>query len=209
MDEARTGDLDPDAAVRVRSRPPGVFHVTRPSPAMFDAAAAAAEGAPFSYVPVGATAHALPAGFDHDVHAAVLGQGDAVWERARNALGRWAQFDLPWVEIRTAEVNVRAGELFVFASRQLGLWTLNACRVVYIVDEADRFGFAYGTLAGHVVAGEERFLCSRDAAGHVTFEIKKFSRPAALLVHLAGPLARRAQVRFSLDALDAMRRAVS
>jgi hypothetical protein len=27
-----------------------------------------------------------------------------------------------------------------------GVWTLNTCRIVYVVDEATRFGFAYGTL---------------------------------------------------------------
>ena len=35
--------------------------------------------------------------------------------------------------------------------RAIGFWWLNACRIVYVVDEAGpitQFGFAYGTLAG-------------------------------------------------------------
>ena len=49
----------------------------------------------------------------------------------------------------------------------LGLWWLNACRIVYVVDEAGpvtKFGFAYGTLPGHAGTGEERFLVEWDRA---------------------------------------------
>jgi uncharacterized protein (UPF0548 family) len=41
-----------------------------------------------------------------------------------------------------------------------GLWFLNACRIVYVLDDIQpvrRFGFAYGTLPGHAERGEERF----------------------------------------------------
>jgi phosphatidylserine/phosphatidylglycerophosphate/cardiolipin synthase-like enzyme len=45
---------------------------------------------------------------------------------------------------------------------------VNLCRVVYVIDEPDgpiaRFGFAYGTLPGHAVAGEELFLATWDRA---------------------------------------------
>ena len=44
-------------------------------------------------------------------------------------------------------------------ARSLGLWWLNACRIVCVIDE-DRpvtgFGFAYGTLPDHAESGEER-----------------------------------------------------
>jgi uncharacterized protein (UPF0548 family) len=65
-------------------------------------------------------------------------------------------------------------------ARALGLWWLNACRIVYIVDESEplrRFGFAYGTLPGHVGTGEERFLVEWDPAGDgVWYDILAFSR---------------------------------
>ena len=32
------------------------------------------------------------------------------------------------------------------------------CRVVYVIDEPDIRGFAYGTLPGHPESGEERFV---------------------------------------------------
>jgi uncharacterized protein (UPF0548 family) len=38
------------------------------------------------------------------------------------------------------------------------------CRVVYVVDEPGRRGFAYGTLRGHAESGEELFLVRYDPA---------------------------------------------
>ncbi len=49
-------------------------------------------------------------------------------------------------------------------------------RVVYVVDEPDRRGFAYGTLPGHPESGEELFLVER--VGDETWaEVRAFSRP--------------------------------
>ncbi len=45
------------------------------------------------------------------------------------------------------------------------LWVTVACWVVYVVDEPERFGFAYGTLPHHVIEGEESFVVERDGAG--------------------------------------------
>jgi uncharacterized protein (UPF0548 family) len=38
------------------------------------------------------------------------------------------------------------------------------CRIVYVIDEPDRRGFAYGTLPGHPERGEEAFIISRRPA---------------------------------------------
>ena len=80
-----------------------------------------------------------------------------------------------------------------------GIKVLDAC--------AERFGFAYGTVGNHVVKGEERFVVDRAGDGSVRFSIAKFSRPAHPLVRLAGPVSRRLQRRFSVDALARMTRA--
>ena len=60
-------------------------------------------------------------------------------------------------------------------------------RVVYLLDEPDRQGFAYGTLPGHPETGEEAFVLTRGADGRVTFAISAFSRPVSLLARVAGP----------------------
>ncbi len=62
------------------------------------------------------------------------------------------------------------------------------CQVVWVVEEADRIGFGYGTMAGHPESGEEAFVVSRDRYGGVWLEIVAFSRPQRWFVRLAGPV---------------------
>jgi uncharacterized protein (UPF0548 family) len=67
------------------------------------------------------------------------------------------------------------------------------CRVVYTISEADRQGFAYGTLPGHPEKGEEAFVVTITDGTDVHFRIRAFSRPATLPARLGGPLTRLAQ----------------
>jgi uncharacterized protein (UPF0548 family) len=81
-------------------------------------------------------------------------------------------------------------------------------RVVYVVDEPTRRGFAYGTLPGHPESGEELFLVER--VGDRTWaEVRAFSRPGRWYVALGGPVVRRLQHRAALRYIDAVRRAVA
>lgn len=66
-------------------------------------------------------------------------------------------------------------------------------RVVYVVDEPDRKGFAYGTLRGHPESGEELFAVERRGDGSVWLNIRAFSRPASPVWWLAAPVMRIAQ----------------
>ena len=82
-----------------------------------------------------------------------------VFRSAIAALRRWEQFNLGWVEAWPSNTPIQPGEVVAVMGRALGIWWLNACRVVFVVDEAgptSKFGFAYGTLPGHVESGEER-----------------------------------------------------
>jgi uncharacterized protein (UPF0548 family) len=65
---------------------------------------------------------------------------------------------------------------------------------VYVLDEPNRFGFAYGTLAGHPERGEESFVVSL-ASDRVTFDVVAFSRPASALARFGAPVARAVQTR--------------
>ena len=67
------------------------------------------------------------------------------------------------------------------------------CRVVYVVDEPTRQGFAYGTLPGHPERGEEALVIDRNDDGSVSFSVTAFSRHATLLTRLGGPVGRLAQ----------------
>jgi uncharacterized protein (UPF0548 family) len=66
-------------------------------------------------------------------------------------------------------------------------------RVVYVVDEPSRRGFAYGTLPGHPERGEEAFIVERLADDSVWLVIRAFSRPSGPLVWLGYPFARLMQ----------------
>jgi uncharacterized protein (UPF0548 family) len=80
------------------------------------------------------------------------------------------------------------------ARMRMGLWPFRIpARVVYVVDEPGRRGFAYGTLPGHPERGEEAFVVERMADGSVWLVIRAFSRPAGPLIWLGYPIARLLQ----------------
>jgi len=66
-------------------------------------------------------------------------------------------------------------------------------RVVYVVDEPNRRGFAYGTLAGHPESGEESFVVELRDDDTVIFTITAFSRPAGWITRLTHPIGRAVQ----------------
>jgi uncharacterized protein (UPF0548 family) len=80
------------------------------------------------------------------------------------------------------------------------------CRVIYVVDEARRYGFAYGTLPGHPECGEEAFVVEHRPDDEVVFAISAFSRPADWLVRIGGPFVRRLQARATSSYLNAIGR---
>ena len=97
-------------------------------------------------------------------------------------------------------------------ARALGLWVLNACRVVYVVEEEEpvpRFSFAYGTLPEHAESGEERFQVEWREDDSVWYDILAFSRPNQLFARLAYPYVRRKQKQFARESMLAMKAAVT
>ncbi|CAN5183908.1 DUF1990 domain-containing protein [soil metagenome] len=70
-------------------------------------------------------------------------------------------------------------------------------RVVYVVNEVNRRGFAYGTLPGHPESGEESFIVEQTEDGSVWLEISAFSRPANVLWWLVYPVLRFTQAYYT------------
>jgi uncharacterized protein (UPF0548 family) len=167
----------------------------------------------FTYSAVGATASKPPAGYVVDRTRIRLGEGAGAFAAAKAALGRWEQFRLGWVEAWPPETPIQTGEVVAVIARLFGLWWLNACRIVYIVDEegpVKRFGFAYGTLPEHAESGEERFTAEwHEQDDAVWYDILAFSRPQQLLARLGYPFARRLQKCFARDSVAAMLRGVA
>ncbi len=161
-----------------------------------------------SYPAVGATNAAPPAGYAVDHTRIRLGSGKETFDAATAALERWEQFELGWVQAWPADRAIRQGGLVAICGRCVGLWWLNACRIVYVVrDEGPvtRFGFAYGTLAEHAGSGEERFLVEWNREDDsVWYDLLAFSRPHQLLVRLGRPWLRHIQKRFGRESAAKM-----
>jgi uncharacterized protein (UPF0548 family) len=189
-----------------------MLSVRKPSAEQLQGFLAAQAKLDLTYPAVGATATTPPAGYVVDHTRIKLGEGAGVFAAARTALERWDHFRLGWVEAWPPEMAIRVGQVVAVMARLFGLWWLNACRIVYVVDEAgpvQRYGFAYGTLPGHAESGEERFTVEwHEADDAVWYDILAFSRPQQLLARLGYPLARRLQRRFARDSAGAMQRAV-
>ena len=164
---------------------------------------------PFTYSEVGATRTSPPAGYRVDHNRIQLGSGEQGYARAVEALKRWQQFDLGWVRIASPEIPVEQDAVVAVEIKAFGLWSLTCARIVYVInnpgDAKARFGFAYGTLPGHVEQGEERFLVEWKADDSVWYDIYAFSRPRLVMAKLGLPFCRMLQKRFAGDSMAAMR----
>lgn len=77
------------------------------------------------------------------------------------------------------------------------------------LEDAARFGFAYGTLTNHAEAGEELFEVFLDPqTDEVIYQIRATSWAQATLARIGQPIVRVLQARFRRDSVAAMRRAV-
>lgn len=166
----------------------------------------------FTYAAVGATAGGPPAGYNVDHTRIKLGEGQAVFLAAKSALQRWDQFNLAWLEAWPREAPIQTGQVVAVVARAAGMWWLNACRIVYVIEESgsiERFGFAYGTLPDHAGTGEERFLIEWNRTDNqVWYDILAFSRPYQVLPRIGYPMVRRTQKQFGRHSAAAMERAV-
>ncbi len=179
--------------------------------------AGAAEGASYDEVGASRDDAARPAGYNVDHNRERLGNGEGDFSTACAALRAWRMFPAPWTRVAPANAPLRVGQVVAMQAQAVGLWWLNACRIVYVLDERDAaaragvahwYGFAYGTLRAHVEQGEERFSVELREDGSVWYDLRAFSRPRYWPVRLAKPIARRLQARFVRESKSAMRAAV-
>jgi uncharacterized protein (UPF0548 family) len=156
-----------------------------------------------SYAPVGATrldqerwAEQLP-GFRRYARTVRIGRGQQLWEVASAALLEWgvkSRSGFVVVPGHGAGARVREGaEYWLLVS--LGRWVVREpVRVVAVIDQPDRRGFAYGTLDGHPVAGEEAFVLHRTSDENVWLTLRSLTQPAPGRWRLAFPVLLVAQL---------------
>jgi len=185
--------------------------LSKPSRAAIDAFLLRQSESEYSYPEVGFTRQKAPHGYTVDHNRVCLGHGLDVFERAKTGIQRWKMFDMSWANLCWPDAVLEAGVNVAAVFTHFGFWSMNAARIVYVIDEQEhtrRFGFAYGTLHDHAEIGEERFSVEFDPRdGGVYYDIYAFSRPG-LLARLGFPLARALQKRFVRDSKAAMLRAV-
>ncbi|WP_348786527.1 DUF1990 family protein [Leifsonia sp. NPDC080035] len=110
--------------------------------------------------------------------SAVIGRGDEHWRRAVDDVLRWR------VKTRSgflvdAPGPVAPGQRLRIRARVLGLTIVEPVEVVSVVERADRAGFAYRTLPGHPVDGEEAFIVHRDErSGCIVLTVRSLTRAA-------------------------------
>lgn len=147
-----------------------------------------------TYAPAGVTYPGDPSwpvlpGFLRFEQTVVIGHGDEFWHRTAEEVLRWgvkrrsgfrvalcggAQVPPPG----SAELRVRPGADFRITASWGPFAVHEPARVVAVVEAVDRCGFAYGTLPGHPVSGEEAFIVHRDAEGTVFLTLRSLTRPA-------------------------------
>jgi uncharacterized protein (UPF0548 family) len=189
-----------------------VLFLRRPAAETIQAFLAAQARHALTYSAVGATSTTPPAGYAVDHTRIKLGVGERAFVAAKDALERWQQFRLGWLEASPEDTPIEGGQVVAILARSIALWWLNACRIVAVVNDdgpVRRFGFAYGTLPDHAGSGEERFLVEWDRdEGSVWYDILAFSRPRHVLARVGYPWVRRVQKRFGRESGAVMYRAV-
>lgn len=134
--------------------------------------------------------------------------GPAAFERGMEAIQTWA------VHRGAGLVVATDGPIMVGTNVALGAplpigFVDATCRIVVVVDEPNRYGFAYGTLSVHPERGEEAFVLTRRDDGIVLFDVHAVSSPAHVLARLVPPIAKLLQDRVARRYLSAMKSAVA
>lgn len=182
----------------------GPFWIRRPSRHQLETLLESQSRQALTYPGRGATRSQAPPGYTVEHFERRLGAGPGGFARAASALGTWAPQRGAGIELTPNRPEIAQDATIVMLIPLGGGWVTAAARIVYVVSEPDRFGFAYGTLPHHPEQGEEAFVVERDGRGQVRFVIDVFSRPRHPLARLGRPVARLLQKRVTRRYLDAM-----
>ena len=162
-----------------------------------------------TYADVGATlVGGQPEGYHHDHYETVLGHGFETFGRTVKGLKAWEAHRGPGIRVFPDGQVIRTGATVVVTLGTALVALAAPCRIISVIDEQTRWGFAYGTLPGHPEQGEEAFVVSIAPDESVRFEIVAFSRPADPLVRLSGPIGRGIQKGGTNGYLRSLRRYV-
>jgi uncharacterized protein (UPF0548 family) len=143
-----------------------------------------------TYAPVGAAFDGTtPKGFHRHHWHAVLG-ADA-FGRATGAIRSWEMHRRAGLGVAVDGPIAVGTNVALSAPLPIGFVDAT-CRIVEVVDDSNRYGFAYGTLPVHPEMGEEAFVVTRDDE-RTYIDIYAISRPAHPFARAIPFLAQRLQ----------------
>lgn len=115
-------------------------------------------------------------GYRRSEVSAVVGSGDATWERAARDVLRWRVKTASGFAVDSTG-PASPGDRVIVTARLFGVTVVEPVEVVAMVEEPDRVGFAYRTLPGHPVSGEEAFIVHRHGE-EVRLTVRSLTRAA-------------------------------
>lgn len=137
-----------------------------------------------------------PSGHRAYEESALLGTGDACWAAASAAVVAWGVKTRSGFAVQPPVPrggSVARGERSWIRARVGPVVVREPAEVVAVVADVDRRGFAYGTLEGHPISGEEAFVVHRAADGSVWLTLRSLSGPGRGVWWLAFPAVLVAQ----------------
>jgi uncharacterized protein (UPF0548 family) len=159
----------------------GVRIIWRPTAAGLTPALVRAGAGSLTYPEVTATEAAeLPSGYGYLHESTCVGKGRPAWERLCEALLSWELHREAQMILATSRPCVEVGCTVVNAAAVGPVALIAPCRVVALVDQPGSRGFAYGTLPGHPLTGEEQFTVELRDDASVHLRIRSFSRPVGI-----------------------------
>ena len=189
-----------------------MFFLTKPDKKTIQKFLDARHDDDFSYSEVGESRLQNVQNYNIDDNRVQIGNGIEDFKKAIEAINSWKMFEMPWVELCWTNTPIQVGENVAALINHFGFWSLNACRIVCVIEEKgeiEKYGFAYGTLTEHGEQGEERFTVEyHQESKEVWYDLYAFSKPKHLLANLGYPLTRMLQKQFAIDSKNAMIRAV-
>ena len=158
-------------------------------------------GLALTYPEVGATAATLPAGYKQVRLSRRIGTGRDRFDQAADVVMRYGMLRGAGLRV-TATTEVAQVGTDVLG--RLGPFVA-PCRVVYVTEGPNRRGFAYGSLLGHAVSGEEMFGVHYDPSDDGVYsDVVAFSRPATWWSRLGTPVLSVAQRIVTMRYLNAV-----
>ena len=122
-----------------------------------------------------------------------VGSGSRAFLAGREALSTWVAQAGIGASVHPPGQPVEAGATLLVVIARPTVHVIAPNRIIGVLDEPRRFGFAYGSLPGHPERGEESFVVEHLDDGTVRVTIRVQAGPGTLAARAVAPLVRRLQ----------------